>query len=100
MKKTKNKKVNVRKQLKIKLENSLTRHKNKTGYKPTPDQAYQWFRVINRGLFNSRLPIVEIQIKKLHKDWVLPKRKQIERNTDTFFIFILPNIMKHKSHYK
>ena len=69
MKRTKNKTVNVRKQLKVKLENTATRYKNKVGFKPTPEQAVQWFRVINRGLFNSRLPMVEIQIKKLHKDW-------------------------------
>ena len=69
MKKTKNKKVNVRKQLKVKLENTLTRHKNIVGFKPTEQQAYQWFRIINRGLFNSRLPMIPIYVKKLHKDW-------------------------------
>ena len=69
MKKYKNKSVNVRKQLKIKLENTLTRHKNIAGFKPTDQQAYHWFRIINRGLFNGRLPMVPIQIKKLHKDW-------------------------------
>ena len=69
MKKTKSKKVNVRKQLKVKLENTLTRHKNTVGFKPTEQQLYHWFNVINRGLFNSRLPRVPLQIKKLHKDW-------------------------------
>ena len=69
MKKYKNKSINVRKQLKIKLENTLTRHKNTVGFKPTEQQAYQWFNVVNRGLFNSRLPRVPIYIKKLHKDW-------------------------------
>ena len=69
MKKYKNKSVNVRKQLKIKLENTLTRHKNIVGFKPTQQQAYHWFRIINRGLFNGRLPLVPLQIKKLHKDW-------------------------------
>jgi len=54
MKKTTSKKVNVRKQLKIKLENTLTRYKNTVGFRPTPQQAYHWFRIINRGLFNSR----------------------------------------------
>ena len=58
MKKYKNKSVNVRKQLKIKLENTLTRHKNIVGFKPTQQQAYHWFRIINRGLFNGRLPLV------------------------------------------
>ena len=69
MKKYKNKKVNVRKQLKVKLENTLTRHKNIAGFKPTEQQVYHWFKVINRGLFNSRLPMVPLYIKKLHKDW-------------------------------
>ena len=69
MKKVTNKKVNFRKQLKVKLQNTATRYKNKVGYKPTAVQAYHWFRVINRGLFNSRLPMVDITIKKLHKDW-------------------------------
>ena len=69
MKKYKNKSVNVRKQLKIKLENTLIRHKNTVGFKPTEQQSYHWFNVINRGLFNSRLPRVPLQIKKLHKDW-------------------------------
>jgi len=69
MKKYKNKSVNVRKQLKVKLENTATRHKNKVSFRPTEQQAYHWFGVINRGLFNSRLPRVPIHIKRLHKDW-------------------------------
>ena len=69
MKKTKSKKVNVRKQLKVRLENTLTRHKNIVGFKPTTQQAYQWFRVINKGLFNGRLPMVSLQGKRLHKVW-------------------------------
>ena len=69
MKKVTNKKVNFRKQLKVKLQNTATRYKNKVGYKPTPVQAYHWFRVINRGLFNSRLPMVPLHVRKLHKDW-------------------------------
>ncbi len=69
MKKTKSKKVNVRKQFKVKLENTLTRHKNIAGFKPTEQQMYHWFKVINRGLFNSRLPIVPLYVKKLHQDW-------------------------------
>ena len=69
MKKTSSKKVNVRKQLKVKLENTLIRHKNTVGFKPTEQQAYHWFNVINRGLFNGRLPRVPMYIKKLHKDW-------------------------------
>ena len=69
MKRIKNKSVNVRKQLKIKLQNTLVRYKNKVGFKPTEHQAYHWFRIINRGLFNNRLPMVPIRIKKLHHDW-------------------------------
>ena len=69
MKRIKNKSVNVRKQLKIKLQNTLVRYKNKVGFKPTEHQAYHWFRIINRGLFNGRLPMVPIHVKKLHKDW-------------------------------
>ena len=69
MKKVKNKKINFKKQLKVKLENTATRYKNLTGFKPTEQQAYHWFRVLNRSLFNSRLPMVPIYVKKLHKDW-------------------------------
>ena len=43
MKKVTNKKVNFRKQLKVKLQNTATRYKNKVGFKPTPVQAYHWF---------------------------------------------------------
>ena len=68
-KKTINKSVNARKQLKVKLENTLTRHKNKVGFRPTPPQTYYWFKYLNKMLFNGRLPMVEIQIKNLHKDW-------------------------------
>ena len=64
MKKTSSKKVNVRKQLKVKLENTLIRHKNTVGFKPTEQPAYHWFNVINRGLFNGRLPRVPMYIKK------------------------------------
>lgn len=69
MKKAKNKAVNVKKQLKVKLENTATRYKNKNGFRPTEQQAFQWFRYINRALFNSRLPMVPLHIRKLHKDW-------------------------------
>ena len=69
MKKTKSKKVNVRKQLKVALENTAVRYKNTVGFRPTEQQAYHWFKVINRGLFNGRLPMVSLQIKRLHKDW-------------------------------
>ena len=69
MKKTKNKTVNVRKQLKIRLENTITRYKNSNGFKPTQEQLYHWFRLLNRGLFNSRLPAVPLRVRKLHKDW-------------------------------
>ena len=66
MKKVKNKAVNVRKQLKVKLENTATRYKNVVGFRPTQQQAYQWFRYLNHALFNSRLPMVELCIRKLH----------------------------------
>lgn len=70
MKKKKiNKVYNARKQLKVKLENTLTRHKNVEGFKPTEAQTYYWFKYLNKMLFNGRLPMVEIQIKNLHKDW-------------------------------
>ena len=81
MKKYKNKSVNVRKQLKIKLENTLTRHKNTVGFKPTREQCYHWFKVINRGLFNGRLPMVPLYIKKLHKDWGRCVANQDNRKT-------------------
>ena len=69
MKKYKNKKVNVRKQLKVRLENTQTRHKNIVDFRPTEQQAYHWFRIINKGLFNSRLPMVPLLVKRLHCDW-------------------------------
>ena len=69
MKKIKKKKYSQRKALKIKLENTLTRRKNITGFKPTEQQTYHWFKIINKGLFNSRLPIVPIYVKKLVGDW-------------------------------
>ena len=69
MKKIKSKSVNVKKQLKIKLENTLTRHKNIVGFRPTEAQAYSWFRYLNKTLFNSRLPMVPLYVKSIHKDW-------------------------------
>ena len=39
MKKAKNKAVNVKKQLKVKLENTATRYKNAKGFRPTEQQA-------------------------------------------------------------
>jgi hypothetical protein len=69
MKKTKNKTINVRKQLKVKLENAIARYKNQAGFRPTQEQLYSWFRILNRGLFNGRLPSVPLRVKKLHKDW-------------------------------
>ena len=62
MKKTKSKKVNVRKQFKVKLENSLTRHKNKTGYKPTSDQAITMTQLADM--------LIKISGKKINKKYL------------------------------
>jgi hypothetical protein len=69
MRKAKNKSVNVKKHLKVKLENTITRHKNTKGFRPTPEQMVHWYKQLNVGMFNSRLPVVPLYIKKLHKDW-------------------------------
>ena len=59
----------VQKSFKVRLDNSLTRHKNIEGFKPTVVQANNWFKRFNKGLFKNQLPNVEIEVKRLAHDW-------------------------------
>ena len=69
MKKIKKKTYSQRKALKIKLENTLTRRKNIIGFRPTEQQAYHWFKELNKGLFNGKLPNVPLYILRMTNDW-------------------------------
>ncbi len=69
MKRTKKKKISVRKQLKIRLENTLHRRKNIRGFKPTERLTAYWFNHLNTGLFGSKLPKVPMQFKRMTHDW-------------------------------
>ena len=61
MKKAKNKAVNVKKQRKVKLENTATRYKNAKGFRPTEQQAYQWLMVNENIIVNPTLMTKEKQ---------------------------------------
>ena len=65
MKKIRKKTYSQRKALKIKLENTLTRRKNITGFKPTTTVANYWFKHLNSGLFNNKLPTVPLYILRM-----------------------------------
>ena len=69
MKKTSKKTVTVRKQLKIKLENTLTRRKNVRNFKPTHSIMVTWFRHLNKGLFGNKLPAVPLYLVRMTNDW-------------------------------
>jgi len=69
MKKIKKKTYSQRKALKIKLENTQTRHKNKVGFKPTVAQSHYWFKHLNQGLFGNKLPNVPLYILRMTNDW-------------------------------
>ena len=69
MKKTSKKTVTVRKQLKIKLENTLTRRKNVSNFKPTHSIMVTWFRHLNKGLFGNKLPAVPLYLVRMTNDW-------------------------------
>jgi len=69
MKKTSKKTVTVRKQLKIKLENTLTRRKNSRNFKPTHSIAVTWFKHLNKGLFGNKLPTVPLYLVRMTNDW-------------------------------
>jgi len=69
MKKTSKKTVTVRKQLKIKLENTLTRQKNVRNFKPTHSLMVTWFKQLNKGLFRSKLPVVPLYLVRMTGDW-------------------------------
>lgn len=69
MKRTSKKTVSVRKQLKIKLENTLTRRKHVRNYKPTHSLALYWFRHLNKGLFGNKLPAVPLYLVRMTNDW-------------------------------
>jgi hypothetical protein len=69
MKKTSKKTVTVRKQLKIKLENTLTRRKNVRNFKPTHSIMVTWFKHLNKGLFGNKLPAVPLYLVRMNDDW-------------------------------
>ena len=69
MKKTSKKTVTVRKQLKIRLENTLTMRKNIRNFKPTHSIAVTWFKHLNKGLFGNRLPAVPLYLVRMTNDW-------------------------------
>ena len=69
MKKTRKKKHSQRKTLQIKLENTLTRRKNITGFKPTTTLVNYWFKHLNIGLFGNKLQIVPFYILRMTSDW-------------------------------
>jgi len=69
MKKTSKKTVTVRKQLKIKLENTLTRRKNVSNFKPTHSIMVTWFKHLNKGLFGNKLPAVPLYLVRMNADW-------------------------------
>jgi len=69
MKKTSKKTVTVRKQLKIRLENTLTMRKNKRNFKPTHSIVVTWFKHLNKGLFGNQLPTVPMYLVRMTNDW-------------------------------
>lgn len=69
MKRTSKKTVSVRKQFKIKLENTLTRRKNTRNFKPTISMVSTWFKHLNKGLFENKLPTVPLYLVRMTDDW-------------------------------
>src|SRR5210317_2201667 len=69
MKKTSKKTVTVRKQLKIRLENTLTMRKNNRNFKPSHSIAVTWFKHLNKGLFGNKLPAVPLYLVRMTNDW-------------------------------
>jgi len=69
MKKTSKKTVTVRKQLKIRLENTLTMRKNNRNFKTKHSIAVNWFKHLNKGLFGNRLPAVPLYLVRMTNDW-------------------------------
>ena len=69
MKKTSKKTVTVRKQLKIRLENTLTMRKNTRNFKPIHSIAVTWFKHLNKGLFGNKLPVVPLYLVRMTNDW-------------------------------
>lgn len=69
MKRTSKKTVSVRKQLKIRLENTLTRRKNIRNFKPTHSILITWFKHLNKGMFGNKLPVVPLYLVRMTNDW-------------------------------
>jgi len=69
MKRTSKKTVTVRKQFKIRLENTLTRRKNARDFKPTHSLVVTWFKHLNKGLFGNKLPTVPLYLIRMTEDW-------------------------------
>ena len=55
--------------MKIKLENTLTRRKNVSNFKPTHSIMVTWFKHLNKGLFGNKLPAVPLYLVRMNDDW-------------------------------
>ena len=54
----------ISKKVKLRMRNALEKRATVKNYYPTESVAYRWFYIINKSVFNSMLPNVDIHIKR------------------------------------
>lgn len=67
MKRAKKKQLSVKavKKVRYQVKQALVKRAGVKNFKPTVAQAQSWFNILNRGLFNSRLTLPEIKLRRL-----------------------------------
>ena len=59
----------ISKKVKLRMRNALEKRATVKNYYPTESVAYRWFYIINKSVFNSMLPNVDIHIKRCPTYW-------------------------------
>ena len=57
------------KTLRFRVKKALYRRKNIKKFTPTIEQCQSWFRILNRGMFNSNLIGPKFLVRRMIYDW-------------------------------
>lgn len=71
MKRAKKKQLSVKavKKVRYQVKQALVKRADVKNFKPTVSQAQSWFNILNRGLFNSRLIMPKMELRRLKGCW-------------------------------
>jgi hypothetical protein len=71
MKSKKQRKMSVKavKKVRFQVKQALVKRADVKNFKPTVAQAQSWFNILNKGIFNSRLTMPEMELRRLKDCW-------------------------------